>query len=96
MNAATDEQENVNELKFGALNFDKVQSLTQDEMFFLLAQRQQSGLTNEYLPPLPSYPTHPQGGEQSRPHRAGEPHNGAGRVSDQLAAWPSVLSRLLT
>eukprot|EP01039_Chlorochromonas_danica_P009851 gene9851-10897_t len=47
MNAATDEQENVNELKFGALNFDKVQSLTQDEMFFLLAQRQQSGLTNE-------------------------------------------------
>lgn len=51
MNTATDGQEDVNALKFDDVNFDKVQSLTQDEMFFLLAQRQQSGLTNEYSSP---------------------------------------------
>lgn len=47
MNSATDDEENVNELKFGAIDFEKVQSLTQDEMYYLLTQRQKNGLTNE-------------------------------------------------
>lgn len=39
MHTATDQEENVYELKFGRLNFDEVQSLTQDEMLFLLSKK---------------------------------------------------------
>ena len=48
MHAATDEEENANELQFGDVNFDEVQSLTNDEMYYLLTKRQEAGLTNEY------------------------------------------------
>ncbi len=54
MHSATDEEENVNELKFGTTNFDEVQSLTQDEMYYLLTKRQEQGLTNEYVDSLRS------------------------------------------
>lgn len=47
MSGTTDEEENTNELQFGDINFDEVQSLTNDEMYFLLAKRHDAGITNE-------------------------------------------------
>jgi hypothetical protein len=47
MHAATDEEENTKELKFGDINFDQVQTLTNDEMYYLLTKRQDAGHTNE-------------------------------------------------
>jgi hypothetical protein len=47
MHAATDEDENTKELKFGDINFDQVQTLTNDEMYYLLTKRQDAGHTNE-------------------------------------------------
>jgi hypothetical protein len=47
MHAATDEEENTKELKFGDVDFEKVQTLTNDEMYYLLTKRQNAGITNE-------------------------------------------------
>jgi hypothetical protein len=48
MNAATDEGENANELKFGNVDFSAVQTLSNDEMYLLLLDRQRkSGFSNE-------------------------------------------------
>ena len=47
MNVATDEEENASELQFGDIRFDEVQTLTNDEMYFLLAKRNDAGLSNE-------------------------------------------------
>lgn len=47
MHASTDDEENAIELKFGDIDFQKVQCLTNDEMYYLLTKRQAAGLTNE-------------------------------------------------
>ena len=47
MNTATDDDENANELQFGSIDFEKVDALTNDEMFLLLSDRQKHGITNE-------------------------------------------------
>eukprot|EP01040_Poterioochromonas_malhamensis_P007983 gene7983-8628_t len=49
MHAATDEEENANELRFGDVDFDKVQSLTNDEMYYLLTKRIENGYNNELV-----------------------------------------------
>lgn len=47
MNVTTDEEENALELQFGDINFDEVETLTNDEMYFLLLERHDAGITNE-------------------------------------------------
>lgn len=49
MHSATDEEENTKELKFGEVEFDKVQTLTNDEMYYLLTKRQEQGMNNELV-----------------------------------------------
>lgn len=49
MHAATDEDENANELRFGDVDFDKVQCLTNDEMYFLLTKRIENGYSNDLV-----------------------------------------------
>ena len=52
MSATIEEDENANELQFGNINFDEVETLTNDEMYLLLAKRHNAGMTNEWaLPP---------------------------------------------
>jgi len=43
----TNDAEDANELQFGDFNFAEVQSLTNDEMYFLLTRRNKAGITNE-------------------------------------------------
>jgi hypothetical protein len=48
MNAATDEAENANTLTFGKVDFEAVQTLSNDEMYLVLLDRQRnSGFSNE-------------------------------------------------
>ena len=47
MSATTEDDENANELQFGNINFDEVDTLTNDETYMLLAQRHSAGMTNE-------------------------------------------------
>ena len=47
MSATTEEDENANELHFGNINFDEVETLTNDETYMLLAKRQNAGMSNE-------------------------------------------------
>lgn len=47
MSAMVEEDENSNELQFGNINFDEVETLTNDEMYLLLAKRHNAGMSNE-------------------------------------------------
>lgn len=47
MSAMIEEDENANELQFGGINFEEVETLTNDEMYLLLAKRHNAGMTNE-------------------------------------------------
>jgi hypothetical protein len=47
MSATIEDDENANELQFGNINFDEVETLTNEEMFLLLAKRHNAGMSNE-------------------------------------------------
>lgn len=47
MSATIEEDENANELQFGNINFDEVETLTNDEMYLVLVKRHNAGVSNE-------------------------------------------------
>jgi hypothetical protein len=47
MSATIEEDENANELQFGNINFDEVETLTNDEMYLVLLKRHNAGVSNE-------------------------------------------------
>lgn len=44
-----EEEENANELQFGNVDFDQVETLTNDEMYLILLKRHNAGVSNEYV-----------------------------------------------
>mmetsp|Transcript_91889 Transcript_91889/g.180074 ORF Transcript_91889/g.180074 Transcript_91889/m.180074 type:complete len:151 (+) Transcript_91889:115-567(+) len=47
MSATIEEDENANELQFGNINFEEVETLTNDEMYLVLVKRHNAGVSNE-------------------------------------------------